>query len=52
MGCFNRWTKFDAERQALMRAELERILAEPELSANVFEIVSKALEAVPSESMA
>ncbi len=52
VGCFNRWTKFDAERQALMRAELERILAEPELSANVFEIVSKALEVAPSESLA
>ncbi len=51
-GCFNRWTKFDADRQALMKAELERILAEPELSANVFEIVSKALEAAPSEQPA
>ena len=38
-----RWRKYDAARQALMRAELERILASGELSSDVFEVVSKSL---------
>ncbi|KJZ15544.1 MULTISPECIES: aminopeptidase N [unclassified Halomonas] len=37
-----RWQRFDEARQALMRAELERIRGE-ELSPNVYEIVEKAL---------
>ncbi|WEJ73910.1 aminopeptidase N [Pseudomonas sp. PSE14] len=38
-----RWRKYAPERQALMRAELERILASGELSSDVFEVVSKSL---------
>ncbi len=38
-----RWRKFDSARQALMRGELERILASGELSSDVFEVVSKSL---------
>lgn len=38
-----RWSKYDAARQALMRAELERILASGELSSDVYEVVSKSL---------
>ncbi|PTU74792.1 aminopeptidase N [Pseudomonas mangrovi] len=38
-----RWRKYDAARQALMRAELERIQASGELSSDVFEVVSKSL---------
>ncbi|MFC5695127.1 aminopeptidase N [Pseudomonas sp. GCM10022186] len=38
-----RWRKYDAARQALMKAELERILASGELSSDVFEVVSKSL---------
>ena len=38
-----RWRRFDASRGSLMRGELERILAEPGLSRDVFEIVSKSL---------
>ena len=38
-----RWRKYDAVRQGLMKAELERILAEDKLSKNVFEIVSKSV---------
>ncbi|HXG81558.1 MAG TPA: DUF3458 domain-containing protein, partial [Sphingomicrobium sp.] len=38
-----RWRKFDQGRQKLMRAELERILAEPKLSRDVYEIASKSL---------
>ncbi|CAM4007500.1 aminopeptidase N [Vreelandella rituensis] len=37
-----RWQRFDEQRQALMKAELERIKAEP-LSPNVYEVVAKAL---------
>jgi aminopeptidase N len=39
-----RWRKFDAGRQALMKAELLRIRAEPDLSPDVFEVVSKSLQ--------
>ncbi|WP_439858956.1 aminopeptidase N [Pseudomonas sp. MBLB4136] len=38
-----RWRKYDSARQALMKAELERILASGELSSDVFEVVSKSL---------
>ncbi|WP_129140005.1 aminopeptidase N [Modicisalibacter coralii] len=37
-----RWQRYDEQRQALMKAELERIQAE-ELSPNVYEVVDKAL---------
>ncbi|GHA95958.1 aminopeptidase N [Modicisalibacter luteus] len=37
-----RWQRFDEQRQALMKAELERIRAE-DLSPNVYEVVEKAL---------
>ncbi|SIR91277.1 aminopeptidase N [Aquipseudomonas alcaligenes] len=43
LGPLTRWRKYDASRQALMRAELERILASGELSSDVFEVVSKSL---------
>ncbi|MNF54749.1 Aminopeptidase N [compost metagenome] len=38
-----RFRKYDSARQALMRAELERILASGALSSDVFEVVSKSL---------
>jgi aminopeptidase N len=38
-----RWRRFDAGRAALMRAELERIVATPGLSKDVFEQASKSL---------
>jgi len=38
-----RWRKYGAERQVLMKAELERILASGELSPDVYEVVSKSL---------
>ncbi len=37
------WRRFDAARQALMRAELQRILDRPKLSRNTFEMASKSL---------
>lgn len=40
---FSQWRKYDEGRQALMKAQLERVLAEPGLSPDVFEVVSKSL---------
>ncbi|MDF7776701.1 aminopeptidase N [Sphingomonas sp. AOB5] len=39
-----RWRRFDAERAAKMRAELERIVATPGLSKDMFEQASKSLD--------
>ncbi|MFA5965044.1 MAG: aminopeptidase N [Sphingomonas sp.] len=39
-----RWRRFDTARAALMRAELERIIAVPGLSKDMFEQASKSLE--------
>ncbi|MCV4271471.1 aminopeptidase N [Pseudomonas capsici] len=38
-----RWRKYDSARQALMKAELERIRSSGALSSDVFEVVSKSL---------
>jgi aminopeptidase N len=38
-----KWKKYNPERQTLMKAQLERIMAEPNLSKDVFEVVSKSL---------
>jgi aminopeptidase N len=43
VGAFNRWARFDSERSALQRAELERIARVDDVSGNVREIVTKAL---------
>jgi aminopeptidase N len=43
-GAFGRWRRYDAARQALMRAELERIVHAPGLSKDMFEIASKSLD--------
>ena len=40
---FTMWRKYDEQRQALMKAELERIAAKEGLSKDVYEIVSKSL---------
>jgi aminopeptidase N len=40
---FNGWKLYEPTLKGLMKAELERIIAKPNLSKNVFEIVSKAL---------
>ena len=37
------WRRFDATRQALMRQELQRILAFPGLSRNTFEMATKSI---------
>ncbi|AZS50884.1 aminopeptidase N [Entomomonas moraniae] len=38
-----RWRKYDEERQQLMKAELERIMAADKLSSDVYEVVNKSL---------
>ena len=43
VSAFNYWKKYDHERQELMKAQLNRILAEKLLSKDVYEIASKAL---------
>jgi aminopeptidase N len=40
---FDRWRRFDPLRQRLMRTQLERIAAAPELSTGVSELVTNAL---------
>ncbi|EFJ47753.1 hypothetical protein VOLCADRAFT_81369 [Volvox carteri f. nagariensis] len=44
VSAFSTWRQYDTERQAMMRAQLERIVAHPGLSENVFEIASKSLK--------
>ncbi len=40
---FGRWRRFEPKRSAMMREALERIVATPGLSKDVFEQVSKSL---------
>ncbi|WP_455211484.1 aminopeptidase N C-terminal domain-containing protein [Kaarinaea lacus] len=40
---FTMWRKYDDQRQALMKQQLERIKAEPKLSKDVYEIIEKSL---------
>jgi aminopeptidase N len=47
---FNAWTRYDEGRQALMRADLERIGATAGLSPDVAEIVHNALQMSPERS--
>jgi aminopeptidase N len=39
----SRWRRYDPARQALMKAQFERVLAKAEVSRDVFEIASKSL---------
>jgi len=41
---FTRWAKYDLGRQAVMKAQLSKILAAPTISENTYEICSKSLE--------
>ncbi|HFD79860.1 MAG TPA: aminopeptidase N [Gammaproteobacteria bacterium] len=43
VSALSRWQRFDRLRQDLMRRQLERILNTPDISRDVFEIVSKSL---------
>ena len=37
------WAKYDGERASLMKAALERVLAKPEISRDLYEIASKSI---------
>jgi aminopeptidase N len=43
LGALSRWRKYDSQRQALMQAELQRILTQPGLSKDAYEVASKSL---------
>ncbi len=43
LGAMNRWRKYDAARQALMRGELQTIAASEPLSNDVYEVATMAL---------
>jgi aminopeptidase N len=40
---FETWRRYDSEQQRLMRGELEALAARPNLSANLYEVVTKML---------
>ncbi|HEX9159850.1 MAG TPA: aminopeptidase N [Rhizomicrobium sp.] len=42
-GAFENWRRYDANRQQLMRAELQAMLAMPDRSSNLFEVATKML---------
>ncbi|GAB4388455.1 aminopeptidase N [Albidovulum sp.] len=42
---FETWTRYDGDRKSMIRAELERLAATPELSRDSFEMVSRILGA-------
>ncbi|KPA15334.1 Peptidase M1, alanyl aminopeptidase [Candidatus Magnetomorum sp. HK-1] len=44
VSAFNHWKKYDEGRQQIMKNQLTRILNEPNISKNVYEIVSKTLD--------
>jgi len=43
-GRLSRWRRYDEHRQQLMKEQLERIMDEPQLSRDVYEVVSKSLK--------
>ena len=43
VSAFNQWQRFDVKRQSNMQEQLQKILEIPELSKDVYEIVSKSL---------
>ncbi len=44
--CFNLWKRYDDNRRAMMKQQLETMAGQKELSKNLYEIVSRALERV------
>ncbi|MHB8346994.1 MAG: aminopeptidase N [Acidiferrobacterales bacterium] len=50
VGALSLWRKYEARRQALMKRQLEHILADAGLSRDVQEIVSKSLESAGAEA--
>jgi len=46
LGPLTKWKKYGAGSRQLMQEQLQRIMAEPELSTDVYEVVSKSLQQV------
>ncbi len=46
LGALTSWARYDEKRQALMKAQLERIMATEHISKDVFEVASKSLSPV------
>ncbi len=44
LAALSRWKRFDSPNRTLMKTQLERILAKPDLSRDVYEIAAKILE--------
>jgi aminopeptidase N len=44
VSAFTLWKRYDEKRGALMKGQLERIRKTPNLSKDVYEVVSKSLE--------
>ncbi len=44
LGVFSRWARYDRSRQELMRSQLKRILKQPRLSPDVYEIAAKSVD--------
>jgi aminopeptidase N len=40
---FSQWRRYDEQRQELMKQQMERVLATPGLSRDVYEVLSKSL---------
>lgn len=40
---FSQWRRYDEQRQGLMKIQMERVLAAPGLSRDVYEVISKSL---------
>jgi aminopeptidase N len=49
MRIMSRWRRYDSQRQALMRAQFERVLSHGDISKDVYEIASKCLAEVEDE---
>jgi aminopeptidase N len=45
----SRWRRYDDQRQALMRAQFERVLSHSDISKDVYEIASKSLAEVTND---
>jgi aminopeptidase N len=43
LGPLTKWRKYDENRQALMKAELQRLKQLPNLSKDVYEVIAKSL---------
>jgi aminopeptidase N len=43
IGALSRWKRFDAARRTLMQEQLQRVIDQPKISRDVFEVVSKSL---------